>query len=94
MDAGGEIQGVSVNSAPGLSLEALTASDPRTGYPGIPHNQVGVTTVDAIRKIGGEVEPKPTPANVNHATLSGLTPQQASDLFRPTLKNPSQQKQQ
>src|SRR5262245_17638528 len=38
VDAGGTLDGVSVNSAPGLSLEELTASNSQSGYPGIPHN--------------------------------------------------------
>lgn len=84
----GKVQGVSVNSGPGLSVEELTAPDPQTGYPGIPNNQVGVATVGAIRASGGDVVPSPTRTNPNHATLSGLTPQQASDLFRPTRQNP------
>jgi hypothetical protein len=91
--AGGKLQGVSVNSAPGLSVEDLTAADPQVGYPGIPHNQVGVTTVGAVRAAGGEVLPAPTRTNPHHATLSGLTPEQASDLFQPTVKNPSRRKQ-
>jgi hypothetical protein len=85
----GKLTGVSVNSGAGLSLEELTAPNPRTGYPGIPHNQVGVTTVGAIRALGGDVVPSPTRTNPYHATLSGLTAEQASDLFRPTVKNPS-----
>jgi len=89
VDAGGRIQGVSVNSAAGLSLQELTASDPRTGYPGIPHNQVGVTTVGAIRAAGGEVIPSPTRTNRHHATLGGLTPDHASSLFRPMVGNPN-----
>ncbi len=28
----------------------------------------------------------------HHATLSGLTPEQASRLFRPTIPNPSRRK--
>ena len=83
-----KLQGVSVNSAAGLPLEALTGPIPLTGYPGIPNNQVGVTTVGAIRACGGDVVPSPTRTNPNHATLSGITPQQASDLFRPTRRNP------
>ena len=43
VDAGGNIEGVSVNAAPGVSVQELTAPNPHTGYPGIPHNQVGVT---------------------------------------------------
>ena len=89
VDAGGNIEGVSVNAAPGVSVQELTAPNPHTGYPGIPHNQVGVTTVGAIRAVGGDVIPAPTRTNPYHATLSGLTPEQASQLFRPTVKNPN-----
>ena len=89
IDPGGKIQGVSVNAAAGLSLKQLTAPNSATGYPGIPHNQVGVTTVGKVRALGGDVVPSPRRSNPNHATLSGLTPEQASALFRPTVKNPS-----
>jgi hypothetical protein len=89
INEGGHIEGVSVNAAPGVSVQALTAPNPHTGYPGIPHNQVGVTTVGAIRAAGGDVVPSPTRANPYHATVSGLTPEQASQLFRPTVKNPN-----
>jgi hypothetical protein len=74
---------------PGLSVRELAAPNPRMGYPGIPHNQLGVTTVGAIRAAGGDVVPSPTKTNPYHATLSGLTPDQASQLFRPTIKNPN-----
>ena len=86
---GEKLENVSVNSAPGLSIEELTAPNPQTGYPGIPHNQVGVTTVGAIRAAGGDVVPSPTRTNPNHAILSSLTPDGASRLFRPTIKNPN-----
>jgi hypothetical protein len=86
---GGKLQNVSVNCGPDLSVEELTAPNPQTGYPGIPHNQVGVTTVGAIRAGGGDVVPAPTKTNPNHATLSGLTPDGASRLFRPTIQNPN-----
>jgi hypothetical protein len=86
---GGKLEGVSVNAGAGLSLRALTAANPRTGYPGIPHSRVGVTTVGAVRAAGGDVIPAPTRANPHHATLRGLTPEQASALFRPTVSNPS-----
>jgi hypothetical protein len=89
VDAGGKVQGVSVNAAPGRTVNELTAPNPQTGYPGIPHNQVGVTTVGQIRALGGVVDPSPRKKNPNHATLSGLTPEQASSLFRPTVNNPS-----
>src|SRR4051794_10734870 len=70
--AGGSVGGVSVNSAPGLSIKDLTAPNPQTGYPGILNNQVGVTTVGPIRACGGEVEASPSRTNANHATMSGL----------------------
>src|SRR2546423_1274225 len=89
VDASGKLERVSVNSAPGRSLEELTAANPQTGYPGIPHNQVGVTTVGAVRAAGGDVVPAPTRSNPYHAVLSGVTAEQASTLFRPTVKNPS-----
>ena len=89
VDAGGKIEDVSVNAAPDVSVHELTAPNPHTGYPGIPHNQVGVTTVGAIRAAGGDVVPAPTRTNPYHAMLSGLTPEQASQLFRPTVHNPN-----
>jgi hypothetical protein len=89
LDAGGRIEGVSVNSAAGSSVQELPAPDPQTGYPGIPHNQIGVTTVGAIRAAGRDVIPSPTRTNPHHATLGGLTLEQASNLFRPTVRNPS-----
>lgn len=89
LDAAGKLQDVSVNSAAVLLLEELTASNAQTGYPGIRNRQVGVTTVAAIRAAGGEVTPSPTRTNPNHAALSGLTPEQASDLFRPPVANPN-----
>ena len=89
VDEGGHIAGVSINAAPGVSVQELTAPNPHTGYPGLPHKQVGVTTVGAIRAAGGDVVPSPTRTNPYHATLSGLTPEQASQLFRPTIPNPN-----
>jgi hypothetical protein len=88
VDVSGKLQEVSVNAAPGKSVQDLTAPNAQTGYPGIPHNQVGVTTVGQVRAAGGDVVPTPTRANPYHAVLSGLTPDQASKLFRPTIKNP------
>jgi hypothetical protein len=83
------LDGVSVNPAPGFTIRDLTAPDPQTGYPGILNNQVGVTTVGAVRACGGNVVRSTTRTNPNHATLSGLTLEQASELFRPTVANPS-----
>lgn len=89
LDDQGRLHGVSVNAAAGVSWDVLTAADPKTGYRGIPHTQVGVTTVGAIRAAGGEVTPSPTRRNPRHATLSGLTPDQAAALFTPTVLNPN-----
>jgi hypothetical protein len=89
LDDAGKLQGVSVNSAGDVSLGELTAERPATGYPGIPHTQIGVSTVGAVRAAGGDVVASPTKRNPYHATLSGLTSEQASALFRPTVLNPN-----
>src|SRR5688500_2822725 len=82
VDTTGDIHAVSVDAGAGLSLEKLTAPNPETSYPGIPHKQVGVTTVGAVRTAGGDVMPAPTRTNPHHATLSGITMEKASNLFR------------
>ena len=89
---GNILEGVSVNAAAGASLDDLTAPVSELGYPGIPHGQIGVTTVGAIRAAGGDVVPSPRKRNPTHATLRGLTPEQASQLFRPLRPNPSRKK--
>jgi hypothetical protein len=89
----GTLQGVSVNSAHGATVEELTTAVPQTGYPGILNTQIGVTTVGAVRELGGSVVASPTRTNLSHATLSGLTPEQASRLFRPTILNPNRRRQ-
>lgn len=89
LDNQGRLQDVSVNAGAGVSLDELTAADPNTGYPGIPHTRVGVTTVGAIRAAGGEVIATPARRNPRHATLTGLAPDQAAALFQPTVLNPN-----
>jgi hypothetical protein len=89
IDDSGKVEGVSVNAGAGVSVDELTAPNPHTGYPGIPHTQIGVTTAGTIRAAGGEVLSSPRRTNPHHATLTGLTPEQASNLFRPTRKNPN-----
>ena len=79
--ADGTLDGVSVNSASGASVDQLSQ--------GIPNGQVGVTTVGEIRKAGGDVVPSPTRNNPNHCTLCGITPKKAEELFTPTIPNPS-----
>lgn len=68
----GKLDNVSVNSKKGLNAADLAKN--------IPHKKVGVTTVGKIRNAGGEVTP--SSGGRNHATLSGITPQQASQLFQ------------
>jgi hypothetical protein len=81
IDSQGKLSGVSVNSAPGKSVQELSQ--------GIPNNKVGVTTVGDVRNAGGNVVPSPSASNPNHCTLCGITPQKAEKLFTPTIKNPS-----
>ena len=80
IDAAGRLSGVSVNSAPGRTVEELTAS--------IPNKQVGVTTVGAIRAVGGDVIPDPRPNSSFHCQLYGITPAQAERLFTPPRRHP------
>jgi RHS repeat-associated protein len=79
--AEGKLAGVSVNSANGVGLQGLTK--------GIPNGQVGVTTAGKIRAAGGQVVSSPTRKNPNHATMSGITANQAERLFTPTVGNPN-----
>ncbi|WP_082576521.1 RHS repeat-associated core domain-containing protein [Lysobacter sp. Root604] len=82
IDGNGNLQGVSVNSAPGKSVAELSE--------GIPNGQVGVTTVGDIRKAGGDVVPSPRGArNPDHCTMCGITPEKAEELFTPTVRNPN-----
>ena len=82
-DSAGNIQGVSVNSAPGKTVAELSKE--------IPHNKVGTTTVGDVRKAGGDVVPSPTKNNQNHATMGGVTAEKASELMNPVIKNPSKE---
>jgi len=54
----------------------------------IPHGQIGVTTVGAIRAAGGDVI-RTTGRSRQHATLIGLSPEEASRLLTPTIANPA-----
>jgi hypothetical protein len=77
------VTGISVESAGGLTVEQLAAA--------IPHGQVGVTTVGAVRAAGGDVVCT-SGRSPNHATLTGLTPEQVSQLLTPTTINPAKKK--
>jgi len=76
------VTGVSVECAVGLSVAELAIM--------IPHSQLGVTTVGAVRREGGDVV-RTSGRSPYHATLTGLTPEQASRLFTPTIPNPARQ---
>lgn len=72
--------GVSVECATGLTAEELAAS--------MPHGQIGVTTVAAVRALGGDVV-RTSGRSPHHATLTGLSPEEMSALLTPTIQNPA-----
>lgn len=74
------MNGVSVESGEGVSVAELARM--------IPHGQIGVTTAGEIRRYGGDVV-RTSGRSPYHATLTGLTPGQASQLFTPTIPNPA-----
>jgi hypothetical protein len=74
------VTGVSVECEAGASLDELAAA--------IPHNHIGVTTVEEIRAEGGDVL-RTTGRSPYHATLVGLSPDKAGRLFNPTRPNPA-----
>jgi hypothetical protein len=75
------ITGISVECAVGMTLYELAKS--------IPHGQIGCTTVAKIREQGGDVI-KTSGRSPNHATLTGLNPEQISSLLTPTILKPKQ----
>lgn len=74
------VTGISVECAVGLTVAELATA--------IPHGQIGVTTVGAVRKAGGDVI-RTSGRSPHHATLTGLTAEQASKLLTPTTSNPA-----
>jgi hypothetical protein len=76
----GGVTGASVECGGGLSPEELAEA--------IPHAQVGVTTVGAIRAAGGDVV-RASGRSPHHATVVGLSPEEASRLLTPTSANPA-----
>ena len=75
------ITGISIQCEVGLAIEELVKV--------IPHGQIGVTKVGEVRKAGGDVIR--TSGRGYHATLTGLTPEQISNLLTPTIPKPKQQ---
>jgi RHS repeat-associated protein len=77
-DAAGNVHGVSVNSGPTIEDAAQ----------GIPHKQIGTTTVGDVRQAGGTVVRDPVPGNPGHCLVGGMTAEALSGLLTPTIKNP------
>ena len=74
------VTGASVECEVGVSVKELAAP--------LPHGHVGVTTVGAIRAAGGDVI-RTAGLSPHHATLVGLSPDEASRLLTPTVPNPA-----
>src|SRR5947199_6083053 len=74
------ITGISVECSEVHSVEELSS--------GLPHSQIGVTTVKALRTAGGDVL-RTSGRSPHHATLIGLDPAVASGLLTPTIPNPA-----
>lgn len=73
----------------GVSVECGTCSVKELAKP-LPHNQIGVTTVGDVRNAGGDVI-KTSGNSPNHATLTGLTPEEMHQLLYPPIPNPYKQ---
>lgn len=78
---GKTLQGVSVNSFPGLKIVDLVRTFPSYG-------KVSWATVGKVRAAGGNVYPDPTPPNPYHAILCGITAKQAVQLLT-VIDNPA-----
>jgi len=74
------VSGLSVQCAADAPLEDLARW--------IPHAQIGVTTVGAVRSRGGDVI-RTSGRSPYHATLTGLAPAEVSRLLTPTRPNPT-----
>jgi hypothetical protein len=79
------ITGISVECGVAVSIEILSAL--------IPHGQIGMTTVGAVRSLGGDVI-RTSGRSPYHATLTGLISDEMSMLLTPTIPNPLKLKEQ
>jgi hypothetical protein len=77
------ITGVSVECATDVSIEKLATF--------IPHGHIGITTVRKVRELGGDVV-RTSGRSPYHATLTGLTSNEISQLLTPTETNPAREK--
>ncbi len=73
------VTGVSVECGVGLSVKELVWM--------LPHRRVGVTTVGEVRGAGGDVV-RTSGRSPHHATMTGLSPNEASRLLTPTVPKP------
>jgi hypothetical protein len=78
------ITGISVECEEGVSVQVLSAL--------IPHGQIGVTTVGAVRAAGGDVI-RTSGRSPYHATLTGLIADEITALLTPVMPNPSKLKE-
>ncbi|MBD1362906.1 RHS repeat-associated core domain-containing protein [Mucilaginibacter sp. ZT4R22] len=75
----------------GFSVECGTCTLEELGN-GVPHPQIGVTTVGDVRQAGGDVIKTPSARSPNHATVTNLSPNAATELLTPPIKNPNPRK--
>jgi hypothetical protein len=80
-DSAGRLSGVSVHSAADAGVEELAQY--------VPNNQIGVSTVGAVRAAGGDVVQRPTRNLPYHCEMRGIKAETASKLFTPTRRNPA-----
>ncbi len=73
------VMGVSVESAAQRSVEELSRT--------LPHRKIGTTTVREVRAAGGDVEPTKG-RSPHHATMTGLSVKEMSELLQPPIPNP------
>jgi hypothetical protein len=79
VESGGRLNGVSVNSAPGRSIEELSK--------GLPHAKIGVTTQASIERAGGRVVKAPSASNPYHCVVCGVSAKKLSKLLK-VIKKP------
>jgi len=74
-DAAGNLQNISVQTFPATTIQQLSQRQ------WVPQNQIGVTTVQKLLGQGAVIIPTPSDKNPYHATLGGITAQQAQLSF-------------
>ena len=82
-------KGISTHPSGNVGFSVECASCPvKELSKNLPHKQIGSTTVGDIRAAGGDVI-RTSGKSSNHATVTNLPPQKASELLTPTIKNPN-----